>query len=195
MTRARADVPSLIVDAGIASALLAGWKTQVRVGVSSALAGCAAGDPIRVRESCLAARHEAGRDIVTTPAKADFAIFRDGWRHYRDGSGKAGRPPGDSDYKWIAAGHMPPWASRMMLVVEAVRREKLQRITRRDIRAEGVRPVLGGMLWRWPRPIPGVHPTARRAFARYWNVNHPTARDRWEDDPPVIVIDFHVRRA
>jgi len=192
MTGVRTAAGSLIVDAGIASALLSGWKRQVRVGASSALSTCAAGDRIRVRESCLAARHEAGRDIVTTPGKAEFAIFWDGWRQYRDGSGEPGRAPGDSDYKWIAAGHMPDWASRLTLVVEAVRQARLQQITPTEIRAEGVRAVLGGVLWRWPRPIPGQHLTARRAFAHYWNVNHPTPGDRWEDDPTVIVIGFHV---
>ncbi len=188
----RGAARSLIVDAGIAAALLSGRKTQVRVGASSALAGCVPGDRIRVRESCLAARHEAGRDIVTTLGKAEFVIFRDGWRHYRDGSDRPGRPPGDTEYKWIAAGHMPPWASRITLVVEATRQEQLQQITRHDIRAEGARPMLGGVLWRWPRPIPGIHPAARRAFATYWNVNHPTPGERWEDDPSVFVIDFHV---
>lgn len=192
MTAARTAAPSLIVDAGIASALLAGRKTQLRVSASSALSRCVADDCIRVRESCLVARHEAGRDIVTTAAKAEFAIFRDGWRQYRDGSGTPGRPPGNSDYKWIAAGHMPRWASRIALIVEAVRHERLQQVTRRDVRAEGAYPMLGGLLWRWPHPIPGRHLTARQAFARYWNVNHPTPGDRWEDDPTVIVIDFHM---
>jgi len=192
MTGSRSTEPFLIADSGIASAFLAGRKTQVRVGASSALSACVAGDHIRVRESCLAARHEAGRDIVTTPGKAEFAIFRDGWRQYRDGSGTPGRPPGDGDYIWVAAGHMPRWASRIRLVVEAVHRERLQQITRADIRAEGARPMLGALLWRWPPPIPGRHLTARRAFAGYWNVNHPTPGDRWEDDPIVIVLDVRV---
>ncbi|MDB5711669.1 MAG: hypothetical protein JWL96_3739 [Sphingomonas bacterium] len=192
MNAAENDGPAVIVDPGIAAALIAGQKTQKRVGASSAVSRCVAGDRIRVRESCLAARHEAGQDIVTTPARAEFAIFWDGWRQYRDGSGKPGRPPGKADYKWIAAAHMPRWASRITLVVERVRQERLQQITRRDIRAEGVRPVLGGLLWRWPRPIPGMYRGARRAFAANWNVNHPAAGERWDDDPIVSVIDFHV---
>ncbi|CAN5650128.1 hypothetical protein BH10PSE14_BH10PSE14_01380 [soil metagenome] len=183
---------SLIVDPGMAAALLSGRKTQARVGAASTLSRCLPGDRIWVRESCLAARHEAGQDIVTTLRKAEFVIFHDGWRRYRDGSGKPGRRPGDTDYKWIAAWHMPRWASRITLVVEAVRHERLQQITRRDIRAEGAQPMLGGALWRWPRPIPGTSLTARRAFARYWNVNHPTPIERWEADPTVTVLVFRV---
>lgn len=186
---------SLIVDPGMASALLSGRKTQARVGAASALSRCVPGDLIRVRESCLAARHEAGQDIVTTLRKAEFVIFHDGWRRYRDGSGTPGRRPGDSDYKWIAAWHMPGWASRLTLVVEAVRHERLQQISRGDIRAEGARAMLGGALWRWPRPIPGTSLTARRAFARYWNVNHPTPGERWEADPAVTVLVFRVAPA
>ncbi len=183
---------SLIVDPGMAAALLSGRKTQVRVGAASGLARSVPGDRIWVRESCLAARHEAGQDIVTTLRKAEFAIFHDGWRRYRDGRGTPGRRPGDTDYKWIAAWHMPRWASRITLVVEAVRHERLQQITHDEIRAEGARPLLGGLLWRWPRPIPGTSLTARRAFARYWNVNHPTPGDRWEADPAVAVLAFRV---
>ncbi len=181
-------------DPGIASALLGGRKTQLRVGARSALARCRSGDRIVVREACLAARNEAGQDIVTTLRKAEFVIFRDGWRQYRDDSAKPGRPPGDVDYKWIAARHMPHWAARMTLAVEAVREERLRQITQRDLRAEGAMPILGGLWWCWPQPIPGRHLTARRAFARYWNVNHPTPGERWEDDPTVIVLGFRVER-
>eukprot|EP01035_Chromulina_nebulosa_P032687 gene32686-biopygen21108 len=167
---------SLIVDPGMAAALLSGRKTQVRVGAASGLARCVPGDRIWVRESCPAA----------------FVIFHDGWRRDRDGGGTPGRRPGDTDYKWIAAWHMPRWASRITLVVEAVRHERLQQITRDDIRAEGARPLFGGSLWRWPRPIPGADLTARRAFARYWNVNHPTPGDRWEADPAIAVLTFRL---
>lgn len=186
---------SLIVDPGMAAALLSGRKTQIRVGATSALSRCVPGDRIWVRESCLAARHEAGQDIVTTLRKAEFVIFHDGWRRYRDGSGTPGKRPGDADYKWIAAWHMPRWASRLTLVVEAVRNERLQQITRDDIRAEGARSLLPGAAWRWPRPIPGTSLTARRAFARYWNVNHPTPGERWEADPAVTVLVFRVEAA
>jgi hypothetical protein len=192
-----ADRPRMkvfIADPGIAAALLAGQKTQLRVGTGSALGACVAGDLIAVRESCLAARHESGQDLVTTPARAEFAIFRDGWRHYRDGSGHPGRPPRDGDYKWVAARHMPHWATRMTLEVAAVRRQRLQAIGRADIRTEGARPIFAGLLWRWPKPLPGTYATARRAFAHHWNVNHPTRGERWEDDPIVTVLDIRLVR-
>ena len=192
VTRIRSSDPAIIVDPGMASALLSGRKTQVRVGVRSALARSMPGDRLWVREACIAGRREAGQDLATALSKAEFAIFTDGWRRYRDGSGQPGRRPGDDDYEWIAATHMPRWASRITLVVEWTRAERLQRITRPDIRAEGALPILGGFLWRWPRPIPGKSLTARRAFAANWNVNHPTPGDRWEDNPSVIVLGFRV---
>ena len=193
VTSIRSSDPSIIVDPGMASALLSGRKTQVRVGMRSALAQSGPGDRLWVRESCIAGRREAGQDLATALSKAEFAIFTDGWRRYRDGSGKPGRRPGDGDYEWIGATHMPRWASRITLVVEWTRAERLQQITRADIRAEGALPILGGLLWRWPRPIPGKSLTARRAFAANWNVNHPTPGDRWEDNPPVIVLGFRVQ--
>jgi len=182
----------MIADPGIASALLSGRKTQARVGAMSDLARSVPGDRLWVREACIAGRSEAGQDYMTSLRKAEFARFPDGWRQYRDGYGHAGRRPDDRDCEWIGATHMPRWASRMTLVVEWIRREPLQHITRADIVAEGALPILGGLLWRWPRPIPGLHLAARRAFAAYWNVNHPTPGGRWEDDPQVVVLGFRI---
>jgi hypothetical protein len=185
---------ALIADPGMARALRSGRKTQARVSMASALSSCVPGDRIWVREACVPGRHGAGQDFITPLRKAEFVMFPDGWRQYRDGSGQQGRPPSerDSDDRWVTAMHMPRWASRLTLAVSSVRTERLQQITRRDIRAEGALPVLGGLLWRWPQPIGGVALTARRAFAACWSIDHATPGERWEDDPLVIVLGFHV---
>jgi len=181
-----------IADPGMAAALLAGRKTQLRVLDRSPLAGAMPGDRIAVREACIAGRDVGGQVYSTSLAKAEFVIFADGWRRYRDGSGKAGRRPTDPEHHWISALQMPKWASRATLVIEAVRTERLQQITQRDVRAEGASPLVAGLAWRWPKPVPGIHPTARRAFARYWDILHTPPGERWQDNPLTVVLDFRV---
>lgn len=184
-----------IVDPGMAAALLAGRKRQLRVLSRSPLASSMLGDRIAVREACIAGRDVAGKVYSTSLARAEFVIFADGWRRYRDGSGKAGRRPTDPEHHWISALQMPKWASRATLVIEAVRTERLQQIRSRDVRAEGAAPLVAGLAWRWPKPVPGLHLTARRAFARYWDILHTAPGERWRDDPLVIVLGFRVETA
>jgi hypothetical protein len=185
---------SIIVDPGAAGALLAGSKTQMRVLAGSRLSACAAGDRMWVREACIPGRMGDGGEVSTDRRRAEFVVFPDGWRRYPDGSGHRGAVPVDAQDKWIGAMHMPRWACRMELVVEWTRAERLQAITHGDARAEGVRKVLGGVVWRLPKPRPGVFVSARRAFARGWDVDHPLAGARWADDPAVVVIGFAVVR-
>jgi len=183
-----------IADPGMAAALLSGRKTQMRVVADSPLASAAPGARLRLREACIAGRWEAGEIYATSLVKAEFVLFADGWRQYRDGTGERGRRPTDPDHRWLTAMHMPPWASRATLVVEQVRQEKLRSIKRSDIRAEGVRPLLLGLLWRWPRPLPGLHWSGRKAFARYWDIHHSAPGERWMDNPMVVVLTFRVER-
>lgn len=174
----------------MARAMLAGRKTQLRVLADSPLAAVSPGERLWVREATVPARHAGGRDYATALAKADFAIFPDGWRQPRAGEGWQGKPPADGDHVWLTALRMPRWACRAELTVEWRRAEPLRRIGRKDIRAEGAKPLLPGLFWRWPSPIPGIRLTARTAFAYRWNLDHPTPGDRWQDDPHVIVLGF-----
>ena len=183
---------SVIVDPGMAGALLSGRKTQMRVLADSAVAQAEPGAILRVREACIAAREKAGQEYATALNRADYVIFPDGWRQMRDGSGWQGARKADGEHQWVPAIIAPDWACRMGLLVEGRRAEPLRQIRRRDIRAEGAMPLLGGPLWRWPKPIPGLHLGARRAFAHYWDLNHPAPGARWEDDPEVIVLDVRL---
>lgn len=187
-------IHAAIADPAMARALMSGRKTQMRVTRASALATCVVGDNILVREACIAGRIDAGRRYTTSLKKAEFVIFPDGWRRYRNGSGHQGKRLADHDYSWTSAKRMPRWASRMTLVVEWIRTERLQQITPQDIRAEGAIGVFGGLYWRWPKPNPGRYLTAHRAFARHWNIIHAEQGERWEDNPQVAVLEFRVVR-
>lgn len=153
------------------------------------------GSRIALREACIAARMVGGKVHATSLARADMAIFADGTRCHRDGRLERGRRPTDPGHQWVGAMHMPGWASRATLVVSAVREERLRRITRRGVRAEGAIPLLGGLLWRWPAPIPGLYAGATRAFAHHWDLHHTAPGTGWGDDPLVTVIGFRVESA
>ena len=185
---------SVIADPAMARALLSGEKTQMRVLAGSALATCQPGTTIWVREAWIAGRTIDLQDYVTTRSKAQFAILFDGWRQYQAGYGVPGRLPREDEQRWLPPMQMPRWAARIALEVAWTRRETLQQITRADIRAEGARPRWGGLLWRWPPPVPGIHGSARTAFARYWDTLHATQGERWEDNPDVVVLGFSLRQ-
>jgi hypothetical protein len=77
---------------------------------------------------------------------------------------------------WCPSIHMPRWASRLNLEVEAVRVERLQAITEEDARAEGATP-------RCPEE------TARDAFMALWDrINGKRAP--WSANPWVWVVTF-----
>lgn len=183
----------VLADPGIAAALLSGRKTEMRVLARGPLGAVPPGERIQVREACIPARIVAGKLTATSRGRAELAIFSDGWRQYRNGSHERGRPPTDEYSQWLGPMHMPAWATRLTLTVESVRPGRLQAMTRSDARAEGVVPVLGGLLWRWPRPIRRLHVDPRRAFRAYWDLLHAPG-DRWADDPDIVTIGFQVER-
>jgi len=125
---------------------------------------------------------------------AELVVLADGWRQHRDGTGRAGSPPTNKRLLWTPAISMPRWASRATLTVEAVRIEPLQAIRRDHVRAEGLLPVCGGLLWRWPPPVRGLWRDPRRAFAAMWDRHHATPGTRWSDAPTVIVLQVRLER-
>ncbi len=181
--------PSLILDPASAHGLLQGRKTQFRVPVGHRLAALAPGTRVYGREPCAPGRIQDGRELLTGLARAEFVVFADGWRRARDGTGWQGKPPRDPNEMWIAAPHMPSWACRIVLELRGLRTEYLHDITRDDLRREGLMPLIGGLIWRWPKPVPGLYLSARRAFVAQWDITHPVPGLRWADNPQVLVLD------
>ena len=109
-----------------------------------------------------------------------FAACRHGAKHPDCIEFKAdGDPEG---LKWKPSIHMPRWASRLTLAVEAVRVERLQDITEEDARAEGVdRQLVFAQ--------DTVRSTHHDGFMVAWqSING--ARASWSSNPFVWVISF-----
>lgn len=97
--------------------------------------------------------------------------------------------------------HMPRWASRINLVVEHVRVERLQAISEEDAIADGIRELPGqegapGAWWTGDVATgPVLHGrTPRDAFLMLWkSINAKRAQKRpiaWADNPFVYAITF-----
>lgn len=92
------------------------------------------------------------------------------------------RADGDSESAlWRPSIHMPRWASRITLEVTEVRVERLQEITERDARAEGIDP--GTSICDFAAT------PARDDFARLWDSING-ARASWASNPWVWAISF-----
>jgi hypothetical protein len=163
--------------------ILAGRKTQTRRLATSPLSGYTSGDTLWVQEAFApVGKPEAvgKRPKTATPALADSAYMRDGWRQYRSGAGEAGTPPDNSfgRLSWFQAVHMPLWASRLFLLVESVRIESLQFISKNDAISEGY--ATGRRFWDSPIDH----------YRKHWDAIRGTAGERWADNPAVVVLSF-----
>lgn len=101
--------------------------------------------------------------------------------------------------KWVPSIHMPRWASRLTLIIESVRVERLLDIGEEDSKAEGVQFE--------PSIAPDAHRyfvelgdgecatgwTAREAFSDLWHVIHGPGS--WAANPWVRAIGFRVIHA
>jgi len=89
-----------------------------------------------------------------------------------------------SEGRWRPSIHMPRWASRITLEITDIRVERLQAISDKDARAEGVDCVheaeSAGV------PVEEVRP--RSAFRALWD--RINGEDAWDANPWVWVIEF-----
>lgn len=88
------------------------------------------------------------------------------------------------DGKFRQGMHMPRWASRITLIVKAVKVERLQDISEEDAIAEGV--YFDGALWTADGINYGNSPID--AFQCLWLSIH--GDDAWSDNPWIVAISF-----
>lgn len=93
--------------------------------------------------------------------------------------------------------HMPRWASRLTLLVDDVRVERLQAISEADAIAEGIEQVStcgGGPMWKhYPDGSPaGGWLGAAESFRTLWQSLH--GADSWAANPFVVAVTFSVAR-
>lgn len=90
---------------------------------------------------------------------------------------------GPKDYRWRPSIHMPRWASRITLEIAAVRVERVQDITEKDVEAEGLslQPWSGEGPAGWPKTA---------GFAQLWDSLNAKRGYGWDANPWVWVISF-----
>ncbi|AJP74455.1 hypothetical protein TS85_11500 [Sphingomonas hengshuiensis] len=107
---------------------------------------------------------------------------------YLADSSEHGRCPVGVPGKHRQGMHMPRWASRLTLIVEDVRVERLQSIREADAIAEGLAPALEG--YALTRAGECWGPTAAKAYRLLWNSLH--GEDAWDANPWVVALTFRV---
>jgi hypothetical protein len=80
---------------------------------------------------------------------------------------------------------MPRWASRITLEITGVRVERVQEISERDARAEGIQPVLEDGIWSH-----NGHVLPRDGFADLWDSVNAKRGYSWDVNPWVWVLEF-----
>ena len=138
------------------------------------------GDRLWVRETFAFAdksgSHDAAPDDHWRPARPGMEpeIYRC-WYRASDGH--------TADGFWKPSIHMPRWASRILLEISDVRVERLQDISRADIRAEGLQcpPELAS---------DDVSPNYRDWYPAAWRELCESTGGDWDSNPWVWVVEF-----
>ena len=112
--------------------------------------------------------------------------------HYRATEPDAAIYEHDEDHtRWSPSIHMPRWASRITLLVKNVRVERLQDITDKGARAEG---IVDGGCGNCGNPEPcncdNPSPLPVESFIRLWNSINENG---WNENPWVWVVKFELK--
>lgn len=187
----------IIFSAPMVRALLEGRKTQTRRLATSPLRRCEPGDRLYVREAWRTHRvsDELPPRLLTGEGRVWFEADRDNC---------------DQHGRLRPGMHMPRWASRLTLIVEAVRVETLGVITSADAQAEGLTSLSkdGGRTNKWGIPdkdgLPGTddhgwpwpawHVDPVCAYWNLWDRLHTAPGETSEANPNVLVLTFRVER-
>lgn len=152
------------------------------------------GDRLWVRESCRAEERSDGCDGIRYVADSDWRMIENSaeaanaWvalNHYRSTDEKELR--GEE----VPSIHMPRWASRITLIVDDVRIERLCGISEADALAEGVDPPYLGD-GDAPFEEQAVMVSSKMQYRNLWNSLHVEPGDTWLDNPWVVATTFRV---
>jgi len=211
------DIPQAIcwvpeTAAGVSFAREGWWTAQIgeRTYTGAARVGYELGQRLWVRESWQTGSTCNGPQISFRATPDFFEI--NAWDGPDEGCGPSfnyDRCPGSRFYEWLpdvlsrdgpwrSPIHMPRWASRLTLIIHAVRVERLQDISEDDALREGIRRVHHGdgeYYYHYERDDPDpknwVH--ADYAYHELWEQLHGS--DSWSANPWVAAISFRVIRA
>ncbi|QCO03433.1 hypothetical protein [Azospirillum argentinense] len=186
------DIPIIFSEAMV-RAQLADLKTQTRRLATSPLAKVQPGDRLWVRENhWLFGRWREDGKTGTGRVRRVFDKIGQTATFEKPGNDNMAYWGGGTGFTWKPAMHMPRWASRITLVVEDVRFQRLQDITEEDARAEGAEPCANGWWFDQSPVLAGCD--ARGAFYCLWNTLHDKPGERWEDNPEIVALGFAVHR-
>ena len=189
----------IIFSAPMVRALAAGRKTQTRRLATSPLRRVQPGDRLYVREAwrlpanwddrapnaIVESCREAGWRQPWAPIAWEADGTRDNWGEWREHEPGRLRP----------SMHLPRPFSRMTLIVEVVKVERLQDISEADGEAEGCvwDSADGHDVWYVPgAQMPRNGATAAECYAVLWDTLHTKPGERWQDNPDVVALTFRV---
>ena len=179
-------------------ALLAGWKAQTRLLANKHRKARLQriGDPDAVRLTPSMWRETAVGDRLWVRESLGWDKAAGRLLYRADGAPVTNAPPtGQPIGKTPRSSlYIPRWASRLTLMVVAVRIEPLQAISEDEAIAEGIRPLVDGHFLA-DRADPATYPSAALAYAHRWSEFHTRPGTRWDDDPEVVVVSFEVARS
>ncbi|QRE78059.1 hypothetical protein [Methylobacterium aquaticum] len=98
--------------------------------------------------------------------------------NFYDLIGLKGEVLAEREMRWRSSIHMPRWASRILLEIVSVRVERLQDISKDDIKAEG----------GCQREMMAFGPNPAEAFPKFWDSINGAGS--WDASPWVWVVEF-----
>lgn len=172
----------IIFSGPMVRALLDGRKTQTRRLATSPLRRVEVGDLLYVREAWKTTTlHDETKPSALVEGSPIYFTADDRlWpvARYRPGM------------------HMPRWASRLTLIVEAVRFERVNQISERDAYAEGL--THGCDRHDHCLHIDGENTicgnSGAAVFMGLWNRLHTKEGETWLDNPEIVALTFRVER-